>query len=105
MVEEALTRAVRPAELLVPLLDPTAYLRDGLRAVACRLADTVSDRLWTDPDVLAGLVDDARRLLAALAISPLERSGGGGTSAVPTTLSTPDYSQPTPSLSRSRPAR
>lgn len=48
------------------------YWQDRLREHSCRLADCIEDPLWTDPDALAGLVDDARRLLAAYFATVLE---------------------------------
>jgi len=48
------------------------YWQDRLREQACRLADTIDDRWWTDPDALAGLVDDTRRILAAYLVTMLE---------------------------------
>ena len=48
------------------------YWQDRLREQACRLADTIGDRFWTDPDALAGLVDDTRRVLAAYFVTAYE---------------------------------
>jgi hypothetical protein len=41
------------------------YWQDRLRDQACRLADAIGDQFWTDPDALAGIVDDTRRVLAS----------------------------------------
>jgi hypothetical protein len=48
------------------------YWQDRLREQACRLADAIGDRWWTDPDALAGVVDDARRVLAAYFVTAYE---------------------------------
>ena len=52
--------------------DPSCLLghwQDRLREETCRLADAVDDRWWTDPDALAGVVDDTRRVLAAYLVT------------------------------------
>jgi hypothetical protein len=48
------------------------YWQDRLRDQACRLADAIGDRWWTDPDALAGMVDDTRRVLAAYFVTAYE---------------------------------
>jgi hypothetical protein len=48
------------------------YWQDRLREQACRLADAIGDRYWTDPDALAGVVDDTRRVLAAYFVTAYE---------------------------------
>jgi hypothetical protein len=48
------------------------YWQDRLREQACRLADAIDDRWWTDPDALAGTVDDVRRVLAAYFVTAYE---------------------------------
>jgi hypothetical protein len=51
------------------------YWQDRLREQACRLADAIGDRWWTDPDALAGMVDDTRRVLAAYFVTAYELGG------------------------------
>ncbi|MEN3357524.1 MAG: hypothetical protein V7637_1506 [Mycobacteriales bacterium] len=48
------------------------YWQDRLREQACRLADMIGDQFWTDPDALAGIVDDTRRVLAAYFVTAYE---------------------------------
>jgi hypothetical protein len=48
------------------------FWQDRLREQACRLAEVIGDRLWTDPDLLAGIVDDTRRILAAYFVTAYE---------------------------------
>jgi hypothetical protein len=62
------TRDSQPPERLSARIDQSyllGYWQDLLREQACRLADAIDDRFWTDPDALAGIVDDIRRVLAA----------------------------------------
>ena len=52
------------------------HWQDRLREQACRLADAVDDPWWTDPDALAGIVDDTRRVLAGYLVTVIEFGAG-----------------------------
>jgi hypothetical protein len=66
--------STRPASMGLPIGHTylLGYWQDRLRDQACRLADAIGDRWWTDPDALAGMVDDTRQVLAAYFVTAYE---------------------------------